>query len=104
MHVSICLIVAGSCFPKIFVFMTLRVQGRAQSGTCLTMLTKKFATFQILPGFALHMTITIGRANGTRMFFAVMAFGLLLATAIDAAPADRHPRVRQVNRRAERQQ
>lgn len=50
------------------------------------------------------MTITIGRANGTRIFFAVMAFGFLLATAIDAAPADRHPRVRQVNRRAERQQ
>ena len=28
----------------------------------------------------------------------------LFATMVDAAPVDRHPRVRQVNRRAERQQ
>lgn len=38
------------------------------------------------------------------MFFAVLATGALLTTVIDAAPANRHPRVRQVNRRFERQQ
>jgi hypothetical protein len=68
------------------------------------MFVKKSATFAIRPCFALHMTITIGKANWTRTFFIVAAMATLFATMIDAAPVDRHPRVRQVNRRAERQQ
>jgi hypothetical protein len=50
------------------------------------------------------MTTTIGKRNGTRIFFAVVPMVILLITVIDAAPANRHPRVRQVNRRFERQQ
>jgi hypothetical protein len=50
------------------------------------------------------MTTTIGKGNGTRIFFAVVPMVILLITVIDAAPANRHPRVRQVNRRFERQQ
>jgi hypothetical protein len=68
------------------------------------MFIKKFATFALRPCFALHMTTTIGKANGARMFFAVVAMVTFFTTMIEAAPADRHPRVRQVNRRAERQQ
>lgn len=55
-------------------------------------------------GFALHMRLTIGKTNGTRMFFAVGVMATLLPTVMDAAPANRHPPVRQVNRRFERQQ
>ena len=68
------------------------------------MFIKKSATFAMQPCFALHMTTTIGKANWTRTFFIVAAMATLFATMIDAAPVDRHPRVRQVNRRAERQQ
>jgi hypothetical protein len=68
------------------------------------MFIKKFATFALRPCFALHMTTTIGKANGARMFSAVVAMVTFFTTMIEAAPADRHPRVRQVNRRAERQQ
>ncbi|MBV9619201.1 MAG: hypothetical protein JO201_08310 [Verrucomicrobia bacterium] len=68
------------------------------------MSTKKFATFRIAPGFAFHMTSTIAKTNGARIFFVVVATATLLATVIDAAPVNRHPRARQVNRRAERQQ
>jgi hypothetical protein len=50
------------------------------------------------------MTTTIGKRNGTRIFFAVVPMVILLITVVDAAPANRHPRVRQVNRRFERQQ
>lgn len=50
------------------------------------------------------MTTTIGKANLTRTFFIFAAMATLFATMVDAAPVDRHPRVRQVNRRAERQQ
>jgi hypothetical protein len=56
------------------------------------------------PCFAFHMTTTIGKANGVRMFFVVVATVTFFTTVIEAAPADRHPRVRQVNRRADRQQ
>lgn len=48
--------------------------------------------------------ITIGKANGARMSFVVVAMVTFFTAMIEAAPADRHPRVRQVNRRAERQQ
>jgi hypothetical protein len=50
------------------------------------------------------MTTTIGKANWTQTFFVVAAMATFLVTIVDAARADRHPRVRQVNRRAERQQ
>jgi hypothetical protein len=50
------------------------------------------------------MTAKVGKANGTRMFFVVVVMATFLTTMMDAASADRHPRVRQVNRRAERQQ
>jgi hypothetical protein len=50
------------------------------------------------------MTTTFGNANGTRIFFSVVATIAFLTTIIEAAPANRHPRVRQVNRRADRQQ
>jgi hypothetical protein len=68
------------------------------------MFIKKSATFAMRLCFALHMTTTIGKGNWTRSFFVVAAMATLFATMIDAAPVDRHPRVRQVNRRAERQQ
>jgi hypothetical protein len=56
------------------------------------------------PGFALQMRLTIGKTNRTRIFFAVGVMATLLRTVMDAAPANRHSRVRQVNRRFERQQ
>jgi hypothetical protein len=68
------------------------------------MFIEKSATFAMQPCFALHMTTTSGKAKGARMFFVVVATVTLFTTMIEAAPADRHPRVRQVNRRAERQQ
>jgi hypothetical protein len=68
------------------------------------MFIKKFATFELQPCFALHMTTTSGKAKGTRTFFVVVAMVTFFTTMIEAAPVDRHPRVRQVNRRAERQQ
>jgi hypothetical protein len=49
------------------------------------------------------MTSTPCKTNGTRILF-TFVMATFLATAIDAAPVGRHPRVRQVNRRAERQQ
>jgi predicted Holliday junction resolvase-like endonuclease len=65
---------------------------------------KKVCNFSDAAGFCLHMTTTIRKMKGAHILLSVTAITTLLAASINAMPPVRHPRVRQVNRRFERQQ